>query len=73
MGVQIQMNTTTITHLLQLVSNLSNWRLYSTNTNGTVIGGFYSGTYTNVVTVGNVITTQPANKVIAGGNTVFFL
>ncbi|MFV8357641.1 beta strand repeat-containing protein, partial [Flavobacterium sp. XS1P32] len=43
-----------------------------TNTNGTVIAASYSGTYTNVVTVGNVITTQPANKVtVAGGNTVF--
>jgi hypothetical protein len=30
-----------------------------TNTNGTVIAASYSGTYTNVVTVGNVITTQP--------------
>ncbi|MFV8334427.1 Ig-like domain-containing protein, partial [Flavobacterium sp. GSP14] len=43
-----------------------------TNTNGTVIAASYSGTYTNVVTVGNVITTQPANQVtVAGGNTVF--
>jgi hypothetical protein len=37
MGVQIQMNTTTITHLLQLVSNLSNWTKAPTNTNGIVI------------------------------------
>jgi hypothetical protein len=71
MGVQIQMNTTTITHLLQLVSNLSNWTNSSNKYKWYSNSGF-SRTYTNVVTVGNVITTQPANKVtVAGGNTVF--
>ncbi|MDI5889313.1 hypothetical protein QLS42_15730, partial [Flavobacterium sp. LB3P48] len=43
-----------------------------TNANGTVIGASYSGTYTNVITVGNVITVQPANQVtFFNGNAAF--
>jgi hypothetical protein len=43
-----------------------------TNTNGTVIAASYSGTYTNVVTVGNVITTQPNKVTVAGVVHEFF-
>ena len=43
-----------------------------TNANGTVIAASYAGTYINAITVGNVVTTQPANQVtVFGGNTVF--
>lgn len=43
-----------------------------TNANGTVIAASYTGTYTNAITVGNVITTQPSNQLtFNNGNAVF--
>jgi hypothetical protein len=58
MGVQIQMNIKQ--HICCNWSAIcqTGGAIAPTNTNGTVIAASYTGTYTNVVTVGNVITTQ---------------